>query len=113
MITYTSASAHLPAGSIEFIGNNQVKANFSQITGNTTLTLDSSMIQGISKFLDGLAVLTSAINSDRASLTPPLPPIKFVSKALSGGPDNPEIHYTLVVDVDNSAFLNNLVDPTQ
>lgn len=110
MITYNALSEHLPAGSFEYVGANQLKFNFSQLGGSNSP--DDSMMKGLAKFLDGLDALTKAINADRARQNPPLPPINFCSKDLVGTPDMPAIQYSIWMEVDVTSFINNLVDPT-
>lgn len=101
----------LPPGAIEFVGNNQLKLNFNQLTG-LELNPESILIQGVAQFLEGLVELTTAINEDRVAATPAQTPITFASKELSGSASVPVIRYTVTLQVDNSAFLSNLVDPT-
>lgn len=52
-LTFTRLAEKLPAGVIEFVGNDQVKLNFSRLSDNP-LTLDSSFIQVVVKLLQGL-----------------------------------------------------------
>lgn len=110
-ITFQSLSDELPPGTIEFVGNNQLKLNFSQLTGDN-LTLESSCVQAIVKLLQSLASLTQKINLSREEATPPLPAIDFASSLLNGTPQQPKYEFTIKVKVDNSQFINNLVDPT-
>lgn len=112
-LTFERLAEKLPAGVVEFVGNNQVKLNFSLLTGDEDLTLDSSLIEGVIQFLQGLAKLTDAINEERAKLNPPLEPIDFVSQQLIGTPQRPKFQFIVEVAVDTSAFTSNLVDPTQ
>ena len=109
MITFNQLASFLPAGSIEFVGNNQVKINFSQLTGDT-LSLDSSCVKGIVKLLKGLAALTASINAFREAATPPLPTIDFVSDQLVGTSDNPRIQLVTEVQINTSSFVDNLID---
>jgi len=110
MITFTQLAQFLPPGSVEFIGNNQVKINFSQLTGDT-LNLDASCVKGIVKLSKGLASLTASINTSREAATPPLPTIDFVSEHLVGSSENPMVHFITEVQIDTSSFVNNLIDP--
>jgi hypothetical protein len=59
----------LPPGSIEFVGNNQLKLNFSQLTGEI-LSFESSCVEPIVKLMQKLADLTTVINAARASENP-------------------------------------------
>jgi hypothetical protein len=110
-LTFQALADILPPGSIEFVGNNQLKFNFSQLTGET-LTFNSSCVEPIVKLMQKLADLTTAVNSVRASESPSKPPIMFASKDLIGTPDAPEFEFTIRVAVDTSQFANNLIDPT-
>ncbi|MEH2392602.1 MAG: hypothetical protein V7K21_13430 [Nostoc sp.] len=111
MITYSELSTSLPAGSLEFVGNSQVKLNFNQITGDN-LTFNTSAIKGILKFLEALAEFTVAINTARAAASPPLAPIELCEKHLTGTIDAPTFQYVVVVGIDPESFINNVIDPT-
>lgn len=110
-LTFQALSDILPSGSIEFVGNNQLKLNFNQLTGDT-LSFEASCVEPIVKFMQKLADLTTAVNSARASENPSKSPIVFVSKDLIGTPDAPEFEFILRIAVDTSQFANNLIDPT-
>lgn len=110
MITFTALGDHIPAGSLEYVGNNQVKLNFSQLSNDSSLNLDSSALKPITLFLEGLFQYTHQLNVERKNQK--LDPIELCSKNIAGTPDKPIIAYTLSVEVDAQSFLNNLVDPT-
>lgn len=109
-LSYQSLGENLPPGSIEFVGNNQLKANFSQMTG-ATLTPETSCVKGVVKLLQGLAKLTDSCNEARVNENN-LPPIQFVSQTLTGTPEQPEYEFTVRVKVDTALFIENLDDPT-
>ena len=110
-LSYTALAEKLPAGSIEFVGNNQVKLNFSAITeSGSNLTTNDSCVKGIVKLLQSLAALTNQVNEDRTSADLPL--IQFVSQQLTGTPSAPEYEFTVRVKVDTALFVDNLDDPT-
>ena len=109
-LSFQVLSDMLPPGSIEFVGNNQTKLNFNQLTGNT-LSLDSSCVESIVKFMEELAELTTSLNSARKNENPVKPPIAFCTKELIGTPDAPEFEFNLRVAVDTRRFANNLIDP--
>lgn len=109
MLSFSTLSDQLPAGSLEFVGNNQVKLNFSQLTGDT-LTLDSSILKGLAIFMDGLSKYNHQLNENRKQQG--LPAIDLCSKSFAGTPDEPIIVYAFSVLVNPNSFLNNLVDPT-
>lgn len=111
-LTFQALADILPAAAVEFVGNNQLKINFSQLTGDQDLNFDSSLVKGVVQLLQGLAKLTDQINQQRASQTPPLPSINFVSQELEGTPQKPKYVFTLEVAVDTKAFVSSLVDPT-
>lgn len=111
-LTYAALADKLPPGAVEFVGNNQLKLNISQLTGDT-LTTDSSLIEGIVKLMQSLAILTNSVNDARGDANPPLPPINFCSQDLVGTPDQPEFEFTVRVAVNTAQFVNNLVDPTE
>ncbi|WP_414620325.1 hypothetical protein [Calothrix sp. CCY 0018] len=108
-LSYQALGEALPPGSIEFVGNNQLKANFSQITGND-LSLESSSIEGIVKLLRGIAKLTDQVNEAR--INQDLDPIEFASEMLAGTAEQPEYHFLIKVKVDTALFPDNLDDPT-
>ena len=109
-LTFQALANILPPGSIEFVGNNQLKLNFSQLTGET-LTFETSCVESVVKLMQKLADLTAAVNSARANENPSKPPIVFTSKDLVGTPDAPEFEFTTRVAVATSQFANNLIDP--
>ncbi|MFK0732082.1 MAG: hypothetical protein ACFKPT_13870 [Gloeotrichia echinulata GP01] len=110
LLTFQALQDKLPAGSIEFVGNNQVKINMNMVTGNN-LTLESSIIEGIVKLLNGLSMLTDAINAQLIASNSP--PIQFASQELVGTPAQPEYRFEVKADVDTSLFLVNIKDPTE
>lgn len=110
-LSFNALSEKLPAGSIEFVGNNQVKLNFSVATeSGSNLTLNSSCVKGTVKLLQGLSALTTQVNEDRVNEN--LPPIQFASQQLTGTPEAPEYEFTVRVKVDTALFIDNLDDPT-
>ncbi|PHJ54498.1 hypothetical protein VF14_35230 [Nostoc linckia z18] len=111
-LTFTALGEKLPAGSIEFVGNNQLKLNFTLVTGDSTLTPNSSCVEAVSKLMRGLAALTEQVNDDRAAANPPQSPIEFASSTLTGTPAQPKYVFTVEVAVDTSQFPDNLIDPT-
>lgn len=110
-LTFQDLADILPPGTIEFVGDNQLKLNFSQLTGDT-LSFQSSCVEAIAKLMQKLADLTTKVNSARAKESPSKPPIVFVRKDLIGSPDAPEFEFSLRVAIDTSQFVNNLIDPT-
>lgn len=111
MITYSAIAAYLPPSSLEFVGNNQVKLNFNQITGDN-LTVDASAVKGILKILEALTQFTTDTNTARATANPPLSPIHLCEKHLAGTPDAPIFQYTVTVGINPQSFINNVIDPT-
>lgn len=110
-LTFADLATLFPPGSIELVGNSQMKVNMTLISGQQ-LTLDSSILEPLSKFMQGLADLTSAINAERGTLNPPKSSIQFVSHSFDGTPENPEIIYEYRVAVSSNSFVENLFDPT-
>lgn len=108
--SYSALSEKLAAGSVEFVGNNQVKLNLNQVTGDN-LTLESSVVEGTVKFLTGLANLTEQINASLVEQN--MPPIQFVTQSLTGTPAQPEYEFTVRVSVNTAQFIENLKDPTE
>ena len=109
---YSALSEKVPAGSIEFVGNNQLKLNFSLLTeSGSNLTLETSCIKGAVKFLQGLSALTDQVNETRIAAN--LPPIQFASMQLTGTPEAPEYEFTVRVKVDTALFVDHLDDPTE
>lgn len=111
-LTFEALGEKLPAGSVEFVGNNQLKVNMTLLAEDTTLTPQSSCVEAISKLMRGLSALTEQVNSDRAAANPPLEPIDFASETLTGTPAQPKYVFTVEVAVDTSQFPDNLVDPS-
>ncbi|MBW4597471.1 MAG: hypothetical protein KME46_32390 [Brasilonema angustatum HA4187-MV1] len=111
MITFTDLASKLPAGAVEFVGNNQVKINASVIA-EQALTLDSSIVEVMVKLLQGLTSLTQDINTARAAHNPPLTAITFADSQLVGTPSAPRYQLTLNVAVNPTSFNDNLLDPT-
>lgn len=109
-LSYEDLGELLPAGSIEFVGNNQLKTNFSQLT-DSELTLQTSCVKGVVKLLEGLAKLTDQVNQSRIN-EDNLPPVEFVSQTLTGTPEQPEYEFKVRVKVDTALFMENLDDPT-
>lgn len=111
MLTYQSLNDHIPPNTIEFVGQNQLKLNFNQLTGKE-LDPNAALVEGVAQFMQALVELTNAINEERALATPPLPPITFASKELEGSIDQPIFRYVVDLRVNSEAFMNNLLDPT-
>lgn len=110
-LTFQDLAAMMPPGSIEFVGNNQLKINFSQLSGQE-LALDSSCIESFVKLMMELSKVTDTINGNRLKETPAKPPIIFVSRDLVGSADAPEFEFILRAKIDVNAFTDNLIDPT-
>lgn len=112
LLSYSALSEKLPAGSIEFVGNNQLKLNLSLLTeSGSTLTTEVSSVKAVVKLMQGLAALTNQVNEARIAAN--LPPIQFVSQQLTGTPEAPEFEFTVRVKVDTALFIDNLDDPTE
>lgn len=111
-LIFEDLATQLPAGSIELVGNNQLKTNFSQVTGDNNLTLQSSVIESTAKYLQSLVDLTTAINEERTSLNPPKEAITFASKSFEGTPEIPEIVFEIRMTINPTIFVENLFDPT-
>lgn len=110
-LTFENLATYLPAGVIEFVGNNQLKLNLTLLTGQPLL-LESSCVETVTKLMHGLATFTSAINQARLESNPPKQLIKFVEEDLTGTPEKPEYEFKVKVAVQTTQFINNLVDPT-
>lgn len=110
-LNFENLATQLPTGSIEFVGNNQLKLNLSQLTGDN-LNLESSVIESIAKLMQGLTSLTSAVNESRAEINPPKAAVYFVSKDFDGSLDKPEIVFETRIAVNPNTFVENLFDPT-
>lgn len=111
-LSFTALAEKLPPGSIEFVGNNQVKLNLSLATDSgSALTLDSSCVKGSVRLMQALSALTAQVNESRNNAN--LPPIQFASQELTGTPEAPEYKFTVRVKVDTALFIDNLDDPTE
>jgi hypothetical protein len=111
MLDFLTLQDAFPPGSIEFVGNNQVKLNFNALTSKS-LELNSPAVSAIALLLQRLVELTDSINAERAEASPPQPPITFVSKTVVGTPSAPIFRFTVDLVVDQSALFDNLIDPT-
>ena len=109
MITYNEIANHLPPNSLEFIGANQVKLNFSQVTGDE-INLDSEALKGITKFLMSLVEYTNSLNQER--LKNEQNTIVFASQEIGGTAEKPQYEFRVQVGVDSTSFIENLIDPT-
>lgn len=107
-LSYEALGENLPPGSIEFVGNNQLKVNFSQMVD--TPNPETSCVKGVVRLLQGLSELTDKVNETRINQNN-LPPIEFVSQILTGTPEQPEYQFTVRVKVDTALFIDNLKDP--
>lgn len=111
-LTFIALGEKLPAGSIEFVGNNQLKLNLTLLTEDSSLTPQSSCVETVVKLMQGLAALTEQVNQDRAAENPPLDPVEFASEDLTGTPQQPVYEFMVKVAVNTANFSENLVDPT-
>jgi hypothetical protein len=112
-LTFQNLADKLAPGAVEFVGNNQLKVNFSQLVSSSEpLTFESSCVEGIVKLLQGLAALTDQINQERANQNPPLAPIEFVSQQIAGTPQQPKFQFIVEVAIDTQVFSSSLIDPT-
>ncbi|MBA3920320.1 MAG: hypothetical protein H0X31_00885 [Nostocaceae cyanobacterium] len=107
-ISFNSLAPYLPPGSLEFVGNNQVKLNLNTITGDN-LSLDSDALKCIVLIVNALSDMTEAINKSRIAQN--LAPIVFVSKHLVGNPDSPVFDFVLSAAINPASFINNLMSP--
>jgi hypothetical protein len=110
-LTFEDLATLLPAGSIELVGNNQLKINMNQVTGEQ-LTLQSPVLEAVTKFMQALTRLTENINEERINLNPSKPIIQFASQSFDGSPENPELVFEIRVAVKPQSFVENLLDPT-
>lgn len=110
-LTFQDLTNHIPPGSIEFVGQNQLKLNFNQLT-EKELSFDEPLLEGVSRFFQALVDLTESINAERARAEPPLPPIVFASRELAGTIDQPIFRFNLDIRVNADSFMDNLLDPT-
>jgi hypothetical protein len=110
-LTFESLNNFLPAGSIEFVGNNQLKINMNQVSGEQ-LTLQSSILEPIAKLLSGLVVLTKVVNDEQIVLYPTGQGIQFVSQSFDGSPEHPELVFEFRCAIAPQSFIENLLDPT-
>lgn len=108
-LTFNDLADKLPAGSVEFVGNNQVKLNLNLIS-EADLTLNSSLVEPIVKLMRGLALLTDDINEEKA--TAGQPQIEFAEANLVGTAAHPEYQFAIRVKVNTALFPDNLIDPT-
>lgn len=101
----------LPDEAITWAGFGEpVRMNISLLTGEA-LTPESSALELIIKLLSGLYQLQTAVNITR--LAAALEPITLVTRMVDGGVSgNPVISFTVAVEIDLNASLNNLIDPT-
>lgn len=112
-LTFERLATQLPAGSIEFVGNNQVKINCSILTGNN-IDLSSSIIETLAKLLRGAATLNDEINSERQ--TQGKFPFTFVEQSIQSYGDSQaqsaSMNFTCSIQVNTKSYIDNLIDPS-
>ncbi|NEP61395.1 MAG: hypothetical protein F6K31_31330 [Symploca sp. SIO2G7] len=107
-LTYNNLANHLPADTVEYIGN-QLKVNNTQLV-DSELVPDSSLVEPTAKYLEGLVKLTEEVNETRKRDSND--PVIFASKRFMGMPGKPLIEYTVTIAINEETFINNLTDPT-
>lgn len=112
-LIYQRLATHLPAGSIEFVGNNQVKINCSALTGDN-IDLSSSFVEALAKLLRGAAILNDEINNERQQQGKQ--PINFVEQSIQSYGDSQKqiasMTFSCSIQVNTSSYIENLVDPS-
>lgn len=112
-LTFERLATQLPSGSIEFVGNNQVKINCSILTGDN-IDLSSSIVEIFAKLLRGVAVLNDEINNERQQLGKQ--PINFVEQNIQSYGDSQNqsasMNFTCSIQVKTSSYIENLIDPS-
>lgn len=112
-LTFERLAAQLPPGSIEFVGNNQVKINCSILTGDT-INLSSSIVETLAKLLRGAATLNDEINVERQQLGKNS--INFVEQNIQSYGDSQNqsasMSFTCSIQVNTATYIENLIDPS-
>lgn len=112
-LTFEDLSTLLPPGSIEFVGNNQVKINCSILTGDN-IVLSSSFVESIARLLRGIAQLNDAIDTERQQLGKP--PINFLEQSINSYGDSQnqfsEMGFQCRIKVNTNSYIDNLIDPS-
>lgn len=112
-LTFERLATQLPAGSVEFVGNNQVKINCSILTGDN-INLSSSIVETLAKLLRGAATLNDEINNERQQLGKY--PINFVEQNINAFGDsqiqNAFMSFTCTIQVNTTSYIENLIDPS-
>lgn len=112
-LSFQNLSTYLAPGAIELVGNT-VKINCSVIA-EENINLNSSAIKTLTRLLHGFANLTDAINEHRQSQYQP--PIEFVEQQIYGSGQSQNLFaesvFTLRLKVKDSAFIDEVIDPTE
>ncbi|BDA68211.1 hypothetical protein CAL7716_023770 [Calothrix sp. PCC 7716] len=112
-LTFERLATQLPAGSIEFVGNNQVKINCSILTGDN-INLSSSIVEALAKLLRGAATLNDEINNERQQQGKQ--PINFVEQTINAYGDSQNqstlMSFTCSIQVNTGSYIENLIDPS-
>lgn len=110
-LNFANLLSKLPEDSIVWAGFGlPVQMNANAITGDT-LTPESNPLETLARLLDALVQVESDVNAARAAATPALSPVNFVSKSIAVNGANPVYEWTLRIEVNASASLNNIVSP--
>lgn len=112
-LTFERLATQLPAGSIEFVGNNQVKINCSILTGDD-INLSSSIVETFAKLLRSAATLNDEINNERQQLGKS--PINFVEQMIQSYGDSQNqtalMSFTCSIQINSNSYIENLIDPS-
>lgn len=112
-LSFERLATQLPPGSIEFVGNNQVKINCSVLTGES-ITLSSSIVESLAKLLRSIATLNDEINIERQQLG--RQPINFVKQSIQsfGNSENmiASMSFNCLMTISTNSYIDNLVDPS-
>ena len=107
---YSNLVKYLPANSIDPGTTPQrIKLDLNNLTASN-LTMDSSIIRGLARYLQAVYDYSEAINKDRESKN--LLPINLIHKDIKKSEKgNPIYEYTISVEVNSSTTFDGAIDP--
>ena len=107
---YSGLIKHLPANSIDAgLSPQRFKLDLNALTSNN-LSLDSSIIEGLVRYLQGVYDFSEATNQQREIAGSPK--IDLITKNIRiSEKGNPIYEYTVSIEVNSSATFDGVIDP--
>lgn len=107
---YSNLVKYLPANSIDSgVSPQRFKLDLNNLTASN-LTLESSIVRGLARYLQAVYDYCEATNKDRESKN--LSPINLIHKDVKKSETgNPIYEYTISVEVNSSLTFDGVIDP--